>query len=685
MSSSSVGIPSSHYYPPKCAQEVSNTIWGMARLQWRLGHGVGKALETHVSTSCTQRTMKPQAVSNILWGFAVVLHRPQPSTLKVLSEKARAVAGNMTSQCISNVLWGLSKIQYAPPPDLLHALDERLGHVTEDLTTQELSNVLLAHVRLKLTTQNLRGLVDKVGRVSGQFNAQEITNVCWSLTKLVRHDGEVGSASSRVYEGLQPVVEAWAAGQRGEGLTAKGTALALWSLATHGSKTASRTCLHALESRVPEVASDFNAQEASYVLWALARLTVSPRSPALAPLQQAIIAIQNDDASDPRDHDQQHSPSQPARLPATAARRARLAPREASSAVWALAVLRAEPVEGIRPALERAFVERAALASAAAGRGSGDSGASGGEVDVGLRAAEREGGQAGLGHSIVITLWSFALLSWQPNPSSSSPPSSEAVAEAASSAPPSGFEPAMHQLTRPLAHALSPKAIATLLWASVGLGLRAMGDPAILGAASDALERSADEIHGDGDRLAPGDVANIAYAFARFHHQPSGKTWLGAARHLNRHGSESGGVGVPPSKVASIMNSLAVLRVSPEDAPELFDSLEDAFVERVSSASVRDILRVANAMAAIGLHSERMVEAIKREATARIQEGRPDGEGDGGGVNNKNGGGSEEESIDQLKLVVLGIDNAWTTDDSGSDYPRLETSPAASGYIAAQG
>jgi hypothetical protein len=128
-------------------QEVSNALWGYATLGKMLGDETWAALES--AAVRVARDMKPQEVSNTLWAYAT-LGRTGDEAWAALESAVVRVARDMTSQGLVNTLWGyatLSTLRGVELPSCYAAVRDRVcGLEARDFSDESLRMLFHAHL-----------------------------------------------------------------------------------------------------------------------------------------------------------------------------------------------------------------------------------------------------------------------------------------------------------------------------------------------------------------------------------------------------------------------------------------------------------------------------------------------------------------------------------------------------------
>jgi hypothetical protein len=251
--------------PPRVsAQHLSNTLWGLARLGHRPSASVmlrldealmaiaSVAAQGSTGSAPVQRVrldsvrLEPQALSNSLWAWAVLGHRPAPAVLRVVDGAVLELLPRFRAQELSNTLWALARLGHRPADANLAALDRAVAARAAEFgqSGQALANSLWAFARLrwlpalalprleqaalpaalpKMSSQQLANSLEAYARFRcqapqallsavasrgaleglGAFNGEELAVSLWALAKL--KGGPRGGACSVAVVGGQLV------------------------------------------------------------------------------------------------------------------------------------------------------------------------------------------------------------------------------------------------------------------------------------------------------------------------------------------------------------------------------------------------------------------------------------------------------------------------------------------------
>ena len=105
------------------------------------------------------RKMKPQEVSNTLYGYASLSRTATDDTrdtamskvpLAELEEAIERVAPDMNSQNVANTVWAYGTLGVPPSPQVIHELEAALRGVVMEMNPQHLANIIWAYSKFGL-------------------------------------------------------------------------------------------------------------------------------------------------------------------------------------------------------------------------------------------------------------------------------------------------------------------------------------------------------------------------------------------------------------------------------------------------------------------------------------------------------------------------------------------------------
>jgi hypothetical protein len=133
------------------AQDVANTIWGLATLGWqaaeRMMRGALEGAAVRVAPS-----MNAQNVANTIWGLATLGWQAAEGMMRgALEGAAVRVAPSMNAQNVANTIWGLATLGWQASSDFAAVFQQRVQASNHELGLLQLgaaglSQLLQAHV-----------------------------------------------------------------------------------------------------------------------------------------------------------------------------------------------------------------------------------------------------------------------------------------------------------------------------------------------------------------------------------------------------------------------------------------------------------------------------------------------------------------------------------------------------------
>ena len=253
-------------------RDVSKALWALSKLS-KLGSPCPELLGVLQRRAIAiAGQFDARGVSNALWSFAALGHRPPPRLLHALERafeaRLRGPGGGVNAQDLSNALWGFAKLGWRPEEGTLRAFGAAARRCGRAFKPEELSMAFYAVGALGIADDDggrelFAALEARLG--GHRFSAQSIANVLWAYAKLGRAPpGPVLAAL------LAQAVEG--AGH----FTAQGLANTIWSCAKLGLglERGAGADLVAREVLRPRI-KDMGGMDAGDVLWALAKLEVT--------------------------------------------------------------------------------------------------------------------------------------------------------------------------------------------------------------------------------------------------------------------------------------------------------------------------------------------------------------------------------------------------------------------------
>ena len=240
------------------AQGLANVAWAYARLEHHPGANIlddiAAGLERELRESGASRgasrggtsasrggrrgEVRPQAISNTLWAFGQLRHRPDDATLSSLCDGAARILDGFRAQEVSNTLLGVAYLEHDPGAAFWDAA-------------------------MRTTMENLRS-----------FEGQETSNLLWACARLGR------PATQEVVDAL---LEQSAAQNLGGMASVLNLSQCLWACAKMDRPPPAAYVL-AVEREIPRCASRMNPENLDCVFWALATLGTPLREEAMAAL-----------------------------------------------------------------------------------------------------------------------------------------------------------------------------------------------------------------------------------------------------------------------------------------------------------------------------------------------------------------------------------------------------------------
>jgi hypothetical protein len=135
--------------PSMNSQNVANTLWAMATLKWQpTTHGLHEGLEGAALRQSP--SMGPQDVANTLWGMATLAWQLTDSSLRdALEDAALRLCPTMNSQCLGNILWSMAVLGWDAREQMSTALNGSISRLCEDnasIDSRQLHQLFQAHL-----------------------------------------------------------------------------------------------------------------------------------------------------------------------------------------------------------------------------------------------------------------------------------------------------------------------------------------------------------------------------------------------------------------------------------------------------------------------------------------------------------------------------------------------------------
>ncbi|KAL0032386.1 hypothetical protein WJX79_008625 [Trebouxia sp. C0005] len=169
-------------------QHLANSLWALATLELlpsgRLLAAVAEAMKERAS-DCN-----PQEISNTVWAFAKLGFYSEGMMDRFASE-AEGRIQEFSQQNLANMAWAFGKLTH-DAPSLLDAIGLKATTIVKDLSLQHITNILWTYASfLHDVPEMLPAFTSQVLERSHkeQFNAQQLSNLLWSLCILQSCDG----------------------------------------------------------------------------------------------------------------------------------------------------------------------------------------------------------------------------------------------------------------------------------------------------------------------------------------------------------------------------------------------------------------------------------------------------------------------------------------------------------------
>lgn len=169
-------------------QHLANSLWAMATLELlpsgRLLAAVAEAMKERAS-DCN-----PQEISNTVWAFAKLGFYSEGMMDRFASE-AEGRIQEFSQQNLANMAWAFGKLTH-DTPSLLDAIGLKATTIVKDLSLQHITNILWTYASfLHDVPDMLPAFTSQILERSHkeQFNAQQLSNLLWSLCILQSCDG----------------------------------------------------------------------------------------------------------------------------------------------------------------------------------------------------------------------------------------------------------------------------------------------------------------------------------------------------------------------------------------------------------------------------------------------------------------------------------------------------------------
>ena len=162
-------------------QAVSNTVYGFAVMGRTPGDETRAALEAAVVRQA--RDMNAYDVSNIVYACALLGREPGAKALAALEAVVVRVGPRMNGQDVGNLFWGFATLGLMPGAQAWAALEAAVVRLDPRMNAQDVANTAwsLATLRLMPGAQALAVLEVAVVRVAPGMKPKEVANTLWAF------------------------------------------------------------------------------------------------------------------------------------------------------------------------------------------------------------------------------------------------------------------------------------------------------------------------------------------------------------------------------------------------------------------------------------------------------------------------------------------------------------------------
>mmetsp|Transcript_21582 Transcript_21582/g.32116 ORF Transcript_21582/g.32116 Transcript_21582/m.32116 type:complete len:1291 (+) Transcript_21582:95-3967(+) len=260
-------------------QDLSNTLWGFARLQVRPSAELVEHLQWRAQSISEE--FQPPEVAGMFWGFATLGITPTPETSFAMFNQLSKCIHHFDAQGLVNTLWACARLQQLPDNSIWEKIKNQLSMHTSRLTEQGIANALWALAKTEDKDSKsvlISKLTNQALNIAPEFTPQGMASVTWSMARL--------SCASHLIEAFllsaQPKIDL-------TNLTAQGVSNILWALAHVRSRHSH--IVQKVANTLDQKVESLNAQEVTIVIWALARLRYKPAANVLERLENRAKAI----------------------------------------------------------------------------------------------------------------------------------------------------------------------------------------------------------------------------------------------------------------------------------------------------------------------------------------------------------------------------------------------------------
>jgi hypothetical protein len=165
-------------------QELSLTLWGLARLNYELEDELYAKILDVVYEKC--HTFNSQALSTTLWSIGRIGVIPPPDVLLALTEEVSYKIRSFTPQGLSNVLWALTTLSYNPGPRVLQSISHEVARKSRHISSKNLSSIMKSFSLLKYLPpeKEMQKLTESFLREVSISSPQTICLLLWSYANL---------------------------------------------------------------------------------------------------------------------------------------------------------------------------------------------------------------------------------------------------------------------------------------------------------------------------------------------------------------------------------------------------------------------------------------------------------------------------------------------------------------------
>ncbi|KAK9818101.1 hypothetical protein WJX72_007196 [[Myrmecia] bisecta] len=166
-------------------QHLANTLWGYATLDCDPGQDMLSTLADAMARRAGE--CNPQEVSNTVWAFAKLGHYNE-ALMDTFAREAESRIWEFSQQNLANMAWAFGKLSHFAP-SLLDAVAKQALSMAQELSLQHVTNILWTYASFLHPVPGFyEALLAEIRRrlAQEQFNAQQLSNMLWSLCILQR-------------------------------------------------------------------------------------------------------------------------------------------------------------------------------------------------------------------------------------------------------------------------------------------------------------------------------------------------------------------------------------------------------------------------------------------------------------------------------------------------------------------